>query len=266
MASLFKRGSVYWLKYHTGGTRKEITLRTDSYKIAKAKKDQFEAAQAQGIDNPLPSRTPVAQIVGAYIRHMRTIKTAKSAQTDTYYLREVFGPLCDELKITSRRITEKARKKALAAGEKIDARTAPRIEVPYFEALTTAHIVQFIASQVRRRGLAPKTANRYREILCRLVNWSAKQHGIRMPGNVNPAKDVERYKEKQQPIRYLTLEQIDEQLHALRFTPQLQTMVAMLIYAGVRRGELLWLTNDDVDLSGRTCVADLIVWRNWRSR
>ncbi|MHB1157658.1 MAG: tyrosine-type recombinase/integrase [Phycisphaerales bacterium] len=70
-----------------------------------------------------------------------------------------------------------------------------------------------------------------------------------MPGNVNPAKDVERYKEKQQPIRYLTLEQIDEQLHALRFAPQLQTMVAMLIYAGVRRGELLWLTNDDVDLA-----------------
>lgn len=65
------------------------------------------------------------------------------------------------------------------------------------------------------------------------------------------AAKVRPYKESAPQIRFLTLPQIDEQLHALRFKPQLQTMVAVLIYAGLRREELLWLTLDDVDLSRR---------------
>src|SRR5690606_16716898 len=100
--------------------------------------------------------------------------------------------------------------------------------------------------QVQSRGLAPKTANRYREILNRLFNWATTQHGIRLPGP-NPAAQVERYKERAPEIRFLTLQQIDEQLAALAGHPQLQVMVATLIYAGLRREELLWLTLDDVD-------------------
>lgn len=50
---------------------------------------------------------------------------------------------------------------------------------------------------------------------------------------------------------YQTLPQIDEQLKALRFKPQMQTMVSVLIYAGLRREELLWLTLHDVSLSRR---------------
>jgi integrase len=60
---------------------------------------------------------------------------------------------------------------------------------------------------------------------------------------------VERYREKAPEISFLTLAQIDEQLAALKDHPQLQTMVAMYIYAGLRREEALWLTVDDVDLS-----------------
>ncbi len=122
------------------------------------------------------------------------------------------------------------------------------IEAAYFEDITTAHVSAFIGGQVQSRGLAPKTANRYREILCRLFNWSMDERGIRMPGNINPVKKVGRYKEKAPEIRFLTLKQIDEQLAALADKPQLQVMVATLIYAGLRREELLWLTHDDIDL------------------
>jgi hypothetical protein len=73
-------------------------------------------------------------------------------------------------------------------------------------------------------------------------------HGIRMPGDRNPAAPVERYKEPAPQIRCLTLEQIDEQLAALADNPQLQAKVATLIYAGLRRAELLWLTLEDVML------------------
>ena len=43
--------------------------------------------------------------------------------------------------------------------------------------------------------------------------------------------------------------QIEEQLRILEKNQLLQTIVAVLIYAGLRREELLWLTFDDVDLS-----------------
>ncbi len=99
------------------------------------------------------------------------------------------------------------------------------------------------------RGLAPRTANRYREILHRLYSWSMKQGGVRMPDRLNPVADVERYKLSAPQIRFLTLAQIDEQLNALAHRPQLHTMVATYIYAGLRREEALWLQMEDLDLS-----------------
>ena len=34
---------------------------------------------------------------------------------------------------------------------------------------------------MRARGIKPKTANRYREIVSALVNWAATQRGICLP-------------------------------------------------------------------------------------
>lgn len=121
------------------------------------------------------------------------------------------------------------------------------IEVNFFEQITTADIAGFISAKVRTKGLSPKTANRYRETLTRLYNWAMEQYGTRTPDSRNPASKVERYKEKAPNIRFLSLEQVKEQLQALSATPQLQTMVAVYIYAGLRREGALWLTADDVD-------------------
>ena len=189
-------------------------------------------------------------MVGAYVDHIRTKKTAKSAQTDVYYLREAFGPCCDQIQITSRRVTSKSKKRPRKPGQDRRCKDRP-IEADCIEAVTTTQIQQFIDARVRSRGLAPKTANRYREIICRIFNWALRQELIRMPNQLNPASRVERYKEQASKISYLTLLQIDEQLEVLRFKPQLQTMVAILIYAGLRREELLWLTLNDIDLSRR---------------
>ncbi|MEM6391297.1 MAG: hypothetical protein AAF797_00815 [Planctomycetota bacterium] len=128
---------------------------------------------------------------------------------------------------------------------------SPVIDASCFEQITTAQISQFISAQVRWRGLAPETANRYREIMVRLFNWSMREGGVLTPGKVNPAAEVERYREHAPQIRFLSLEDIDQQLHALRSRPQLQAMVAVLIYAGLRREELLWLKTDDIDLNPR---------------
>ena len=84
-----------------------------------------------------------------------------------------------------------------------------------------------------------------------MFNWADESLGIKLPNNTNPAAKVKPYKDRAPEIRYLSLPQIDEQLHVLRFKPQLQAMVATLIYAGLRREELLWLTREDVSLPCR---------------
>jgi len=125
----------------------------------------------------------------------------------------------------------------------------PVIAVTYLEQITTAQISEFILERVRRHDLQPKTANRYRELLQHLFNWAMQERGVRMPGGVNPASRVKRYKERAPQIRFLTKPQIKEQLQSLEKHPMLRAMVAMFIYAGLRREEALWLTCDDVDFS-----------------
>ena len=246
MASLKKRGDVYYIQFYRAGKQRRISTETDVLQLAKEKLRQFETAEFRGIENPLPTRTPIADIVSAYVEHIRLVKTPKSAQTDCYYLRDVFGPICPALEIVSRKPSKKTKKRPPKPGQD-RRRVAQRIEAPSFEQITTADISTFITSQVRSRGLAPKTANRYREILVRLFNWAMDQRGIRIYGDKNPAAPVEKYKEKAPEIRFLTLPQIDEQLNALKNQTQLHAMVATLIYAGLRREELLWLTMDDMD-------------------
>ena len=238
MAGLIKRGKTYYAFFSIGGKQKRVSLETASLQVAKEKVRQIESALVRGLEIPLPTKTPVGDVVEAYIQHMKTVKTTRSVIRDMSYLREVFGQVCPTLTIKNEKNSKRARKNY----------TRNTILVTYIEQLTTADIASFISNRVRQTGIAPKTANRYREILTRLYNWAMNQNGIKMPGDINPAAKVERYREKAPDIRFLTIKQINEQLEAIKDRPQLQTMVAMYIFAGLRREEALWLTMDDVDL------------------
>jgi predicted secreted protein len=88
MAYLFKRGSVCYVTFYVAGQQKEKSLGTGAYQIAKEKQRLFESARARGQSLPMPTRTPITEIVTAYVMHIRATKTAKSAQTDT-------GRACD---------------------------------------------------------------------------------------------------------------------------------------------------------------------------
>lgn len=247
MASLVKREKNYYLQWRVGKKLKRRSLDTTSLQIAKEKLRQFESAFYWGEDNPLPTKTLLTDILTRYVEHIRNIKTEKSAQTDVYYLRQMFGVICPALAINSRKRSVRAMKRPPKEGQ--DRRfKLSTLEVAYLEQITTADISNFMTSHVKSRGLAPKTANRYREIINRLFNWSIEEQGIKMPGNINPVSKVSKYKEKAPEIRFLTLAQIDEQLRNLEGCPLLQPLVAMYIYAGLRREEGLWLTISDVDL------------------
>lgn len=251
MAWLMKRGSVYYIRFIVGGKRRKVSTNTENYQLAKEKLRQFESAEARGENSPLPTKTPINDVLTAYVVHLRATKTAKSAQADIYYLRDAFGPCCDAVRVTSRKLSPKTKKRPPKAGQD-RRRKEVVLDTACFEQLTTAQVAAFISGRVASRGLAPKTANRYREILTRLFNWSMSQLGVKMPSDNNPAAKVERYRETAPEIRFLTLAQIDEQLSALDANVQLQAMVALLIFAGVRREELLWLRCEDVDLSAGT--------------
>ena len=113
--------------------------------------------------NPLPTKTPIADVVTAYVEQIRAVKTAKSAQTDIYYLRDAFGPICPALQVTSRKLSPATRKRPPKPAQD-RRRRAKVIEAQCFEQITTVDIAAFISGQVQSRGLSPKTANRYLEI------------------------------------------------------------------------------------------------------
>jgi integrase len=224
MAWLHRRGSIFYIKHSVAGRKRRVSTGAGSLQIAKERLRRFESAQARGETCPLPTRTPIADVVAAYVDHIRTFKTAKSAQTDIYYLQEVFGPVCDGLRITSRKLSAKAKKRP-PKPDQDRRRKAAIIEADSFEQITTAQIAMFISAQMQSRGLAPKTANRYREILTRLFNWAMTQHGLKLADDKNPAAKVDRYKEDAPEIRFLTLPQVDQQIAALAKNVQLQSMV-----------------------------------------
>lgn len=234
MASLRKRGSKYYASYYAAGKEVRRSLDTSSYQVAKERLRNLESVLSHGpLDDVLPTKTPVAEIVAAFATYIQSAKSKNGVKVDFWYLRRIFGPVAPQLAAPERCGKQKQR---------------DRLHAVHLEDIRTADIAAFIAKRVQEDGIGPKTANRYREILQRLFNWAMSQRGVRMPGGENPARRVERYRERASAIRFLSMAQIGEQLTALEDDMQLETMVALYIYAGLRREEALWLTVTDVDL------------------
>jgi hypothetical protein len=252
MACLIKRGKGYYAQYYQGKHPKRVSLHTSSLQIAKEKARQIESAQFAGQDCPLPTKTGLADILTRYVEHVRATKTAKSAQTDVYYLRQMFGPVCLALQINSRKASLRTMKRPPKPGQDRRFKMAV-IEAGYLEQITTTDISNFVNAHVKSRGLKPKTANRYREIVNRLFNWAIQEQGVRMPGNINPVAKVAKYRENAPQIRFLTLAQIQEQLDILADNTLLQTLVAVYVFAGLRREEALWLCVRPAPTESYTC-------------
>lgn len=240
MASLLKRGRVYYAKYRVGSKQRLISLQTRSRPLALDKLRKIESSLATGAELPLPTRTPLPEVLSAYVAHVRAAKTRNTAKSELYYLRDLFGPVCPELEEPVRPGPKRTSRRRPAIGH---------LEAICLEGITTAQIATFILARMQTRNLSPKTCNHYRAILSRLFSWAASQYGVRMPNDMNPALKVERYREQAPAIRFLSLDQIDEQLRVLDSLPLLRTLVAVYLFAGLRREEALWLTRSDVDLT-----------------
>jgi len=241
-SSIKKRGKVFYLRFSENGARRRISLDTDSLEVARERQRQFDSARARGERNIFPTKTSLASAVAAYAAHMRASRTRHGYVADLSYLRNAFGPICEAL-IPRRRRNRKPK-------EDVDTRCRESvIQAACLEDITAVQLSDFVREHVQQHGLQAKTANRYREVLRRMFSWSMDEGGVRMPGDINPAAKVKRYRERAPEIRFLSLKQIDQQLEALRNHPVIHAMVATYIYAGLRREEAIWLTTEDVDFA-----------------
>ncbi|HUJ89331.1 MAG TPA: hypothetical protein VLX12_03985 [Syntrophorhabdales bacterium] len=88
MASLMKRGKIYYEQYYVGKKKKLRSLNTSSLQIAKDKLRQHESARFRGEEVVIPTKTAIAQVVGAFVRNLLGRKRARNAAKDGYYLRD----------------------------------------------------------------------------------------------------------------------------------------------------------------------------------
>jgi integrase len=222
--------------------RKQVSARTEPKQVTLDKQPPADSESSHDVQDSLSAGMPLGGIVSKYIGYMKTRRTRHGFTADLSYLRGIFGPVCAELE----RKRKNARRGKFHLGQEF---REPHIEATRLEEITTSQIADFIRESVQRYGLQSKTANRYREVLHRLFSWAMDEGGVRMPGDVNPVDKVKRYKESAPQIRFLSLEQIEQQLDVLKEHPVLHVLVAVYIYAGLRREEALWLTAEDVDLN-----------------
>jgi len=266
MAAIYKRGKIWWVKFGLSGVRIQQSLNTADKRVALARKHQIQYKLATtGLE--LPSKTDLDRFLQAYCDYLRNSLTYVSYKRDISYLRGFFGQRCQALKLARRsnkdaKITGKDNKSV--SNEHRNGFFKSRL----LEEVTSEAVSHFISRRIEMDKISPKTANRYREILHKMFNWAIKEKGYRGPGGnrSNPIAGIQRRKEPAGVIRFLSLEQISEQLKALRGNPTLFAMVATLIYAGLRRAEVTWLTADDVDLENRLLrvrakMVDEVFWQ-----
>jgi len=116
-------------------------------------------------------------------------------------------------------------------------------EGQFADEITAQNIRDFIAS----RNLEPKTKRHYRELFHNLFEV-ALADGLLAPINYhspNPMSALPSYSaRRRKPIIFLKPEDITRQFEVLRDCPPMLAAAQLMIHAGLRRAEALWLTKD----------------------
>jgi integrase len=220
VASIRKKGRKWYLRRYVGGRQVEEALGTSSKRKAAEILRMYEAERTLGFHRPARSKTPLVEFSKDFLNHLRlTLGAGKSVANDASRIRCFFR----EVKLDS------------------------------LEGLVPSIIQHVLELKRSRDGISPKTYNNYREILHRMFEYALNVRGFVSPdpNRRNPVDAVKKCAEPAPRITYLTLEEIDELLACLAQDVKLQTAVATLIYTGIRRSEMLWLTPDDLDLASR---------------
>ena len=244
MVCLYKRRKQYWVRYYLNGWQVQKSLRTDDLRIARDKLREIKCELSLG-GLPQARRIPLPAILETFCAYLKTKQTYRSHRKDVSRLRNVFGEICEALKIRPSRSPNGRQGRPC-----LDKYAGDHIQARFLEDVMPEAINRFLDSRIQRSQWAPKTANGIREILHRLFAFAIKHYGFssrdhRYP---NPVAAVDRRHEPAPEIRFLTLCQITEQLATFKDHPVIHVIIATCIYAGLRREEITWLTHEDIDL------------------
>lgn len=248
MAHLYKRRQQFWICYYVGGQRIQKSLHTDNERIARDKKRKIEYELSLG-DLHVTSKTLLPVILEDFCKYLKATRTHKSFKNDISRLRIFFGPICESLRPLPPGNNRSVSRTWVAA----DKYASVHVSAQLLEDISSEVINRFLADRTRLNSWSPKTVNLTRQILHKLFAYAIKHHGFRSRDRryPNPVAGVDRLREPAPEIRFLSIEQIKEQLRGLEDEWLMHTMVATYIYAGLRREEALWLTGEDVDMQRR---------------
>ena len=170
-------------------------------------------ARYAGLGDGFPSDIRIDVAFDEYARHLRARRTPKSAASDIGRLRRFLQ----------------------AAPVSTLGQITPRMVQDFLDGLV-------------RDGRSPKTGNEYRVAIHGMFTFALNYLNFRSadPLGANPAARVGKFRIPAPEIVYLRLDQIEQQLALLVPHPKMRSAVAVMIYAGLRRGEVCWLRRDDV--------------------
>ena len=248
MAHLYRRRRQFWICYYVNGKKIQKSLATDNERIARDKKRKIEYQLSIG-DLHVASKLPLPIVLEDFCKYLEITRTYKSYKNDISRLRVFFGPICESLKPCPPGI-KRGRKSSKPLADKY---AGAHVKAELLEDVSPEIINRFLANRAQIDGWAPKTSNLMRQVLHKLFAYAIKQHGFQSRNSryPNPVARVDRLREPAPQIRFLSLEQIKEQLEILEDNRRIRAMTATYIYSGLRREEALWLTHDDVDLPDR---------------
>lgn len=181
-------------------------------------------------------RVKIPEAIRGYYAHVRESNQPRWVSVKVKVLRVLFGD----------------RPVAEATGESF-AKTPP--EAGFFrgtalEEISSTLLAELVAARTARDGVSPaseKTKRHYREVLHDFFEYCLS-HGLMEVRNLhtpNPVAALPSYLGKNEGIRFLRnteeTPEIDEQYAALGYNRSLHAAVTIMIEAGLRRSEALWL-------------------------
>jgi integrase len=215
---VFKKQGVYWIDYYLNGHRKRERIGPDK-RLAETvlRKRKVEIAEGRFLEKKRPVTTTFDELADAYLPYSR--KNKRSWDRDTRSVKHLAAVF------SGRRLTE----------------IAPA-DIERYKTLRQTN--------TDSHGRCPKPATINRELACLKAMFNVARKGLlHLPSGVpneNPVSSVKFFDEHNIRDRVLTAEEFHRMLDA---SPDyLKPILQCAYHTGMRRGEVLALTWDKVDL------------------
>lgn len=244
MASIYKRSGVWHVYYRQGGKRVRYSLETRNERVAKdkLKKIEYELMTGQHIR---PQKTSVIDFLSDFLLHLESTISYRHYRSRRSHLRMAFGDIIPEL--TDHAPGTQRIKPLSTVHQRI------LISCRFLEDITPSVFSRYLDDAARLRNWAPRSYNRARETLHAMFEYAIRVHEYISPDPryPNPVGAIPRRTPPAADISFLEQKDIMEQLSAVQSRSEFHVAVAVMIYAGLRRGEIVWLTKQHVDMENR---------------